>query len=311
MSKRSQPWPGQLDCLIVGGGPAGLTASIYLSRFLLRVAIVDSGESRAALIPRTHNHAGFPDGIAGPELLDRMRRQAQQYGVPIMTGKVTDLALRDGGFIARADDRVINACAVLVATGVENRRPPMADREHDHALARGLVRYCPICDGYEVTDSNIAVIGSGRHGLNEARFLRMYSRNVSLIGPSDGLGLKQGDATALENLGVRLVDGPCSPLSISGDRIVVPTPQGDLMFDTVYPALGSDIRSELAKHLGANTTDDGCIIVDAHQRTSVPGLYAAGDVVRGLDQISHAMGQASVAATAIRNDLAEKRQLVR
>ena len=84
-----------------------------------------------------------------------------------------------------------------------------------------------------------------------------------------------------------------------------------MSFDTVYPALGSDIHSKLAAALGAVLTDEGCIKVDAHQRTSVPGLYAAGDVVVGLDQISHAMGEAGVAATTIRNDLATAKPMLR
>jgi thioredoxin reductase (NADPH) len=91
----------------------------------------------------------------------------------------------------------------------------------------------------------------------------------------------------------------------------VPTPRGGLAFDSVYPALGSHIRSRLAVDIGAAAGEDGCMHVDDHQRTNVPGLYAAGDVVIGLDQISHAMGEGGVAATTMRNDLAEKRPLVR
>jgi thioredoxin reductase (NADPH) len=91
----------------------------------------------------------------------------------------------------------------------------------------------------------------------------------------------------------------------------VPTPTGPAAFDSLYPALGSLIRSELAVALGADATEDGCLVIDAHQRTTVRGLYAAGDVAKGLDQISHAMGEAAVAATAIRNDLAKARDLAR
>src|SRR5690606_21779435 len=96
-----------------------------------------------------------------------------------------------------------------------------------------------------------------------------------------------------------------------GDRIALDTAQGRLRFDTLYPALGSHIRSGLAVEAGARADANGCLEVDAHQRTSVPGLFAAGDVARGLDQISHAMGEAGVAATTIRNLLAEQRPLRR
>src|SRR5688572_18397098 len=87
----------ELDCLVIGGGPAGLTAAIYLARFHLSLQVVDAGQSRAALIPCTHNHAGFPGGISGRELIDRMKEQAQTYGASIAGGRVTRLETADGG----------------------------------------------------------------------------------------------------------------------------------------------------------------------------------------------------------------------
>ena len=102
-----------------------------------------------------------------------------------------------------------------------------------------------------------------------------------------------------------MVDGPAEAVAIADDCIVVDTAEGHFTFDSVYPALGTDTHTQLAEMVGARLGDDGCIGVDAHQRTSVPGVYAAGDVVIGLDQISHAMGEGGVAATTIRNDLAK------
>jgi thioredoxin reductase (NADPH) len=294
-----------LDCLIVGGGPAGLTAAIYLARFHLKLRVVDAGKSRASLIPCTNNHAGFPDGISGADLIDRMKAQARKYGAAIETGRVTRLDRIEGGFEAEYGAGPVTARAVLLATGVANRRPPMDEDLHDEALARGLIRYCPICDGYEVTDKKVGVIGSGRHGVAEAAFLRSYTADVTLIAPDRAHELAAADKDRLTALGVRTVDGPCHAVAALADAIVVETPHGHHTFDSLYPALGSDIHNELATQIGAALVDDtGCILVDAHQRTSVPGAYAAGDVVIGLDQISHAMGEGGVAATTIRNDLA-------
>eukprot|EP01035_Chromulina_nebulosa_P025295 gene25295-biopygen16386 len=111
--------------------------------------------------------------------------------------------------------------------------------------------------------------------------------------------------------GVALADGPSGRLTLEGERIALDTADGRLDFASVYPALGSVIRSDLARGLSAKMTDDGCLLVGDHQRTSVAGLYAAGDVVKGLDQISHAVGEGGVAATTIRNDLAERTPLLR
>ena len=299
------------DVLVIGGGPAGLTAAIYLARFHLATRVIDAGQSRAARIPRTRNHAGYPGGIPGAELLDRMRVQAAEFGVGVTAAEVTSLA-RDGDrFVAIAGGAEIVARAVLLATGVVNHRPRMDAAEHDAALQRGLLRYCPICDGYEVTDRRVGVIGTSGHGLAEAKFLRGFTRTVTLIAPDGPHQLSAEEAAECETLGIRTATGPCDPLTIAGDELVVATPEGALRFDSVYPALGSAIRSELAVQAGADASPDGCLIVDAHQRTSVPGLYAAGDVVKGLDQISHAMGEAGVAATTIRNDLAAGAPLLR
>ena len=297
-----------IDCLIIGGGPAGLTAAIYLARFHLDILVVDGGKSRASWIPCTRNHAGFPDGIAGTELLQRMRDQACKYGAKIETEFVTKLEHdeRSGHFTATWGSGEAKARAVLLATGVSNRRPPMDEELHDDALARGLVRYCPICDGYEVTDKRVGVIGSDSHGVAEAVFIRSYTSDVTLVAPDKALKLKPEDHKKLEDAGIDCVDGPAQAVAIADKCIVVDTAEGHYSFDTIYPALGSDTHTQLGEMVGAKLASDGCFLCDAHQRTSVPGLYAAGDVVHGLDQIGHAMGEGGVAATTIRNDLCAK-----
>ncbi|HUE78425.1 MAG TPA: NAD(P)/FAD-dependent oxidoreductase [Sphingomicrobium sp.] len=302
-----------LDCLIVGGGPAGLTAAIYLARFHLDILVVDAGKSRARMIPCTHNHAGFPDGINGKELLERMRAQAQKYGAKIVTDRVSKLECdqNSGLFTGTWGSASESARTVLLATGVTNRRPPMDEDLHDEALARGLIRYCPICDGYEVTDKKVGVIGSDSHGVSEAIFLRSYTADVTLIAPDTALRLDAEDQEKLKIAKVDCVDGPAQAVAALDKCIVVDTAEGQFTFDSVYPALGTDTHTQLADMVGARLGEDGCIGVDARQRTSVPGVYAAGDVVIGLDQISHAMGEGGVAATTIRNDLAKEQPMLR
>jgi thioredoxin reductase (NADPH) len=300
------------DCLVVGAGPAGLTAAVYLARFHLKVAVIDAGGSRAALIPLTRNHAGFPEGISGVDLLQRMRSQALQYDADVRDGTVERLELQaDGSFAVRTDRGLVLARSVLLATGVVNRRPPMIDdATHRDALAGGQLRYCPICDGYEVTDRKVVVMGTGQRGCDEALFLRSYTADVTLVPPGAAHELSPEQMTLLAEAGISIA-GPCSAIRLAGDRIALDLADGTHQFDSLYPALGSEIRSELARPVGAEMSDDGCLIVDDHQRTSVPGLYAAGDVVLGLDQISHAMGEGGVAATTIRNDLARRTPLRR
>ncbi len=299
------------DCIIVGAGPAGLTAAIYLARFHLSIRLFDSGSSRAAMIPCTHNHAGYPEGIGGKALLGLMLAQAEKYGAHREEKRVTAIEPDGEDFRIVTDTGSYAARTVLLATGVVNHRPNILPEVHDPALERGMIRYCPICDGYEVTDKRVGVVGTGDHGTREALFLRGYTRDVTLISPEAEHLLDDACAAKLDEAGIVRVQGPCGGWAIEGDLLALDTARGRMRFHSVYPALGSRIRSHLAVAAGARASDEGCLEVDDHQRTTVPGLFAAGDVVKGLDQISHAMGEAGVAATTIRNLLSERRPIRR
>jgi thioredoxin reductase (NADPH) len=299
------------DCIIIGAGPAGLTAAIYLARFWLKIRLFDSGDSRAAWIPRTNNHAGYPDGVPGRDLLGLMLAQAERFGAVREEATVTAVERHGEEFVVRVGDRGVRTRSVLLATGVVNNRPRMEVDLHSRALAAGLLRYCPICDGYEVTDQRVGIIGKGSHGMKEALFLRGYTRDVTLVSPEADLDLDPACERALDGAGIVRVQGPCGNFAIEDDRFAFDTAEGRMAFDSVYPAMGSVIRSDLAVAAGARASAEGCLEVDDHQRTSVPGLFAAGDVVKGLDQISHAMGEAGVAATTIRNMLSEQRPIRR
>jgi thioredoxin reductase (NADPH) len=286
-----------LDCLIVGAGAAGMTAATYLARFRRRIAIVDAGASRLLSIPASHNCPAWPGGVCGEDLLGRLRRQAADYGVHVMRGTVERIERRQDGFIADIDGRQWQACTVLLATGVVDVAPSGFDV--DEAVVRGCVRYCPICDGYEAIGKKVAVIGRGSGGLGEARFVRHYTHDVSLLAIDGELELPQGED------GIRIVRPPLRQLRFEhGDTMVAVLHDGmEERFETVYIALGTIVNSGLAQRLGARCNEAGELIVDRHQQTTVEGLYAAGDVVEGLNQIAVAMGQAAIASTAIHNRL--------
>jgi thioredoxin reductase (NADPH) len=293
-----------MDCLVVGAGPAGLTAAIYLARFRRECLVVDAGASRAAWIPCSHNHAGFPDGIAGPELLRRMRRQAERYGARILAGEVRNLGRDEQGhLVADLGDRQIVARRVLLATGVQDIEPELPDV--DRAIRRGLVRHCPICDAYEVQGQKVAIIGYGKCSVREVLLLRAYTSDLTLLTLGRGLELAADEHAILVEAGVQVIQEPVAELTIEQDRISAWRMKSgrELCFDTLYTALGLKGRSRLATALGAEHDVDGMLIVDRHQRTTVPGLWAGGDVVKGLSQISVAIGHAAIAATDINNSL--------
>ena len=295
------------DCAIVGGGPAGLTAAIYLARFRRRVVVYDRGGSRAALIPVSHNHAGFPEGIAGPELLERMAAQGAKYGVEVRIGDIGAVTAEGDDWRLAGDGIGLTARTVLFATGVDNRRPEMDEATHRAALAAGQLRYCPICDGWEAAGpefgARIGVVGADGHGVAEALFLRGYTPNVALFTRND-CDLNEDDRAELARHGVSWDPRPVADYDFSDVGVGLGFADGETArVDTLYPALGSEPNVALIERLGLRTNDDDCIVVDEHQGLGLKGLYAAGDVVAALDQISVAMGHAAIAAAAIHNEL--------
>ncbi|MEE1654779.1 NAD(P)/FAD-dependent oxidoreductase [Microvirga sp. CF3062] len=295
-----------LDCLIVGGGPAGLTTALYLARFKRRFAVVDSGSPRAAWIPTSHNIPVFAEGISGKDILARARTNLEQYGDCILPGMVTGLRKQPDRFIAVVEGndgstKQIAARRVVIATGAVDIEPDLPDVPN--AVQRGLVRYCPICDGYESRGQKIAVIAYGDHGIGEAVFIaRTYSRDVTLLTLGQHLELDPEQQVKLDEHGVKVVEAPVESLSMEHDRISAVNVAGtEHRFDVLYSALGLKYRSDLAISLGAEHDPSGSLIVDSHCQTSVKGLYAAGDIVRGLDQIVVGMGHAALAATHIHN----------
>lgn len=293
-----------LDAVVIGGGPAGLTAATYLARFRRRFVVFESGASRAERIPRSHNLPAFPDGIAGGDLLSRMREQAERYGTRIVADAVRGFRRdADGCFAVETGTETVRSRMVLLATGCVDREPELPDPPE--ATQHGFMRYCPICDAYEVSGQKVAIIGYGACSLREALLLRTYTTDLTLFTLGRPADFSQEDRLRLREANVRILDEPVSRFAMTENGIeAVHVHSGAThRFDAVYSALGRTVRSGLARQLGAKADTDDALIVDAHQQTSVPGLYAAGDVVSGLAQVAVATGQAAIAATAIHNQL--------
>ncbi len=295
-----------LDCLVIGGGPAGLTAAIYLGRFRRRVHVIDKGWSRAEWITKSHNLPGFPDGIAGPVLLQHMRAQAHLYGASIDVGTVDRLE-RDndaGLFTVTVGTSVLTARTVLLATGVIENKPPV--RHLADAVKSGLIRTCPICDGFESKGKRLAVLGNGEHAAAEALYLRTYSDQIFLLLlATETQALPDKTRLALEAAGIKLRHVAIGSVALETNGVTALSVEDGQVhrFDVVYSAFGTTSQTQLLTALGARVDAAQRLFVDEHQATSVAGLFAAGDVVRGLNQISVAEGEAAIAATTIHNRL--------
>jgi thioredoxin reductase (NADPH) len=290
--------PGEtLESLVIGGGPAGLAAALYLARFRRRVLLVDGGASRAARIPRSHNYPGFPDGVVGSELLAAMRQQAERYGVRFASGCVESLARDEAGFTARWAGGHAAAPTIVLATGVTDVAPKMpylAD-----ALREGALRYCPVCDGFEVIDQAVGLVADHGSDTFEALYLRHFTDRLTVFPVSPDVRFDAAQQGRLAEAGVVLVEEPIVSIRLWDGRVTVRHGERETTVDSLYSALGMKVHTQLAVRLGADHDRQGYLMVDHRQQTSVPGLYAAGDIVRGLNQISVAVGGAAKAASAI------------
>lgn len=296
------PSLNQYDCIIIGGGPAGLTAAIYLGRYRRKTLIIDNNASRASYIPITHNFPGFPEGISGQELLKKMKSQVSQYPIDTLTGWVNKLEkIADDSFFAEVSGQQYFAKKLLLATGVEDEKIPIPD--FDKAIASHLVRLCPICDAYEASNQRIAVLLKDSASLSHAIFLRTYSAQIVVVF-SQQITLTDSDKELLHQNNIEFHEQPLQNISFADHKVNINLQSGiHLVADILYPMLGIHNRSELAVGLGAKCSDCGDLFTDDHQMTSVAGLYAAGDVVCSINQLSVAIGQAAIAATHIHNHL--------
>jgi len=285
--------------IVVGAGPAGLTAAVYFGRFRRRCLLLEDGHSRARWIPTSHNIPGFTAGIGGEEFLATLKQQALQFGAVLQRAHVYSLDENEGIFTVRTDNGTLMSRYVLLATGVRDHLPAIEGAET--AVTRSVLRVCPICDAFEAIDQRIAIIGDGAMGEREAEFLRNYSDTVTVldIGPSTGIRTPPPPgATGVERISINL-----SQLEIKENRVTLASPHGERHFDVAYLALGATPQHALARSLRAECDERDALMVNAHQATSVPRLYAAGDVVRGLNQVVVAAAEGAIAATDIHNKL--------
>lgn len=282
----------KFDVVVVGGGPAGLTAATYLRRFHRSCLVLDAGDSRARWIPESNNCPGFPRGVSGVELLRRMRDQAAAFDTYFEASRVERIERDDGFFVLHGNDRTWRARCVILATGLSDKLPDASWAEE--AVACGAMRLCSVCDAYEATDSRIGVYGRFRDIVAHGKFLRSYSSQVYLLPTDDG---DDSELREAEDAGMQVL--ACGgTLDFDGRQCTYTTAGGSLTtFDSVYPFLGSHTSAGIAAAVGAGLSETGEIVVDARQMTNVPDLFAIGDVVSGLNQISVAVGQAAIAAT--------------
>lgn len=295
------------DLTIIGAGPAGLAAGIYAARSGLRTVIIERGAlgGQVALTPVVENYPGFAR-IGGKTLVDIMVSHALEY-VSIFPDEEV-MAIQSGPpFVLLTNRRRYTARAVLFATGARYRHLNVPGEER---LAGSGVSYCSTCDGALFRGKKVIVAGGGDSALTDALYLANNDVQVTIVHRRDTFRAQEHLVSRLPATGIRVlfntevkeirgqdrVTEVVLQNNVTGESTVAPT-------DGVFVAIGYEPATELAQKVGAALTDDGFIKVDGHHRTTVPGIYAAGDVEGGYKQIITAAGQGSGAAITIFEDL--------
>jgi len=291
------------DVVIMGGGPAGLTAGLYTSRHGLRTLILEGkqlgGKSWGS--HRVENYPGFPEGSTGTELMDKFIAQTRRFGAEIKEETVVGLSVFGDQKMVQTRGGVYGARAVVIATGIQKRQ--LSVLGEDEFKGRG-VSYCVICDGPFFKDKDVAVMGSGREAVEDALKLAETASRVYAIPGSKGYNENIEELHELvENPKIQVVEGADLD-SIGGDMVVTHVnlnkePPGRLDVDGVFIILEQVATTDLMKEAGVETDEGGCIIVDKHQKTSLDGVYAAGDCVCGGMQVVTAAGEGGRAGLSV------------
>jgi thioredoxin reductase len=295
------------DAIVIGGGPAGLSAATWLARYRRTVTVIDAARYRNRRASKLHGYLGS-DPVDPMELIDRAMRGLRKYPEVELCrgGVVSATADGDDGFHVATESAVLRARRLVLATGVEDEYPEI-DGFWDHYGAN--VFHCPSCDGYEARGRGVVVFGWSEHVAGFALELKEWATDVIVVteGRSfDGNGTKRRE---LERQGVPIIQESATRLvgergdlrgAILGDGRFIPCANA-------FFSIAHRPRLDLAAGLGCRLTDEGYVGVDGGQQTSVPGVYAAGDVTPGLQLVQIAAAKGVAAGIACAESLAATR----
>jgi len=292
------------DIVIIGGGPAGLTAGLYSSRAKLKTLLIERMIMGGQVMTTTkvENYPGFPGGIDGPDLMMRFQEHCSEFGLETTTGEVTGLRVEGDERILTVDDREVRARAVIITTGAE---PSKLDVPGEVEFTGRGVSYCATCDGAFFRDQTIAIVGGGDTAAEEALFLTRFASKVYLIHRRDSLRATKvlqdrvfanDKIEVLWNKVVDRVKGDNTGMTAVDLKDTQSGEVTELPLQGLFVAIGVTPKAHFLADI-LELDADGHILTDSECRTSIPGVFAAGDVRKKLlKQIATAVGDGAVAA---------------
>ena len=299
----------EIDLLIIGAGPAGLTAAIYAERSGLETIVVEKSNigGQVAITPVVENYPGFTK-IGGKTLMDMMAQQAIQYTDIHEGEEVLEIQKTGDVFEIKTNRTLYSAKAVLLTTGAESKKLGIPGEKEFQGKG---VSYCAACDGYFFKDNKkVIVIGGGNTAATEALYLKNIGVDVSIVHRRGTLRAELFLQHGLTNNNIPILLNT-EAKEIVGDKFVTgivlenttDTSRKNISIDGVFIAIGYTPNNDLAKKLGVETDEEGYIKADPGHRTNIKGIYAAGDITGGIKQIVTAVSQGAVAAMSIFEDI--------
>lgn len=282
-----------------------MAAALALARFRRSVGLFNSGKPRVSWAPRLHNLIGFPKGISGEDLLRRFSEHLRKYPEISRFSKMVVVRRHGRGFsIHPPAGKPYHARKVILATGVQDRQPNLPNL--DRLRKSGHLRYCSICDGYEMEKKVSAVLVCDEPGLQKALYLSQWSKKMKILAPEE-LKISEARSAQISGIGAEILR--CRDFSLAegeyGRKIQLSLDGGKpIQAGVVYVELGADVNAEAFRRLrGLRRIEGDFLETTPQQRTSIRGLFAVGDCVNGLGQVAVATGQASVAAAQVHDEL--------
>ena len=282
------------DVIIIGAGPAGISAGIYAKRANLNVLILYHGISNLEQATMIENYYGFENGISGEDLYKAGIKQAQNLGIEVKNEEVLNIEKNDEKFeITTTENKYIGNTSIL-ATGNKKLKPNIKGiEEYD---GKGI-SYCAICDGFFYRKKNVVVIGNGKYAISEAEDLKNIVNNVTIL--TNGLDLASETSFEVNTKKIKEIKGDTKV------RQIVFEDGTNIDVDGIFVALGEAGGSDFAKKLGVLTKNDN-IIVDENMKTNIDGMYSCGNSTGGLLQVAKAVHEGAEAGLAIVNFLKNK-----
>jgi thioredoxin reductase len=291
------------EVAIVGGGPAGLSAALVLARFRRSVVVLDAGQQRNLATHAVHNYLGL-EGISPRELLRRGREEARRAGAELRKGRVVGIRRRGGDFVVSIEDQPdLVAARIILATSLVDVMPDIP--ELDRFYGRTIF-HCPVCDAADFVDQPLVVVSWGQYA--DGFTLELFHWTKKLILTTQGRPIADRQRARLERYGVEVVTERIERLEGQDDRLSAVVLEDGRRFPCrgLFFSIGHKPRNELAVGLGCEITDEGYVVVNEHYETTVPGVYAAGDITTLEEAVADAVAEGLIAATNISLSLHEE-----